>query len=67
MLPDVRVFESAAFIGDQRQLTRAMRTTLGDDYLVGIGIHDKIGVVRDDDDLSPMSGGAEPLHEFLED
>jgi hypothetical protein len=30
-----------------------MRAAPGDNHLVGIRIHDEIGIVRDDDDLPP--------------
>ncbi len=44
-----------------------MRSGLSDDDLIGVGVDDEIGVVRDHDDLPPKPSLGEERHEFVED
>jgi hypothetical protein len=39
---DQRIFQSAALIGDLRQLACSMRPARRDDYLVSIGVDDQV-------------------------
>jgi hypothetical protein len=42
-----------------------MRSAVGDDHLVGIRVHDEVGLVRDNDDLSARSCSLKPLDEVF--
>lgn len=42
-----------------------MRAALGDNHLVGVRIHDKVGVVCDDNDLPPRFCRLEALDEVI--
>lgn len=42
-----------------------MRSTLRHDHLIRIGVHHQVGVVRHDDDLAPLLGVAEAMHQLL--
>lgn len=67
MPPNARILQRSTVVSNQRQLARTVRAAIGHDHLVSIGIHHKIGVVRDDDDLAPLLRNPESLHKFLED
>lgn len=54
MLPNVRILQRAAVIGNQRQLPRPMWAALSNNHLIGVRVDDEIGVVRHNDDLSSM-------------
>ena len=67
MLSDLGIFQASTFIRKLRKLPGSVRAAFCNDYLVGVGIHYQVRVVRDDYDLSPTLGRFETLDEFVVD
>ena len=53
MFADCGILKTTRFIGDFRKEAGSMRTTMGDDDLIRVGIHDEVRVVGNEDDLAP--------------
>ena len=60
-----RILKATTLVGKFRKTARPMRTTLGNNHLIGVCIDDEIGIVRDDDYLAPRPCGLKPLDEVL--
>ena len=67
VLSDDWVLKATADIGHLRQPSRPVCAGVGDDDLVGIGVHDEVRVVGHDDDLAPVSGLDESADKLVED
>ena len=61
------ILKSASLVRKLGQLTGAMRTAVGDDDLVGVGVHNEVRIVRDDDDLTAALRTPEERDELVED
>ena len=67
MLPNERVFEATAHVGNERQLARSMRPALSHDHLIRISVNYQVGIVCHDDDLTPLFSITEAMYQLLED
>ena len=67
MLSYAGILKAATVVGYDWQLAGAMWSALRDDDLVRVRVYYQICVVRHDDDLAPLFGITETVHQLLKD
>src|SRR6185436_277274 len=60
------ILQAAPLVGDLRKIVPAVWPGAGDDYLIGVGVDNEIGVVGDDDHLAAAPRFAEALDQLVE-